>query len=246
MAPDYGGQSMVAPLRRVIVRRPDPAFAVSDPRRWHYAARPDLGIAQSEHDRLVDALRSAGAKIHEHVEALPDLADAIYVHDPILITNGGAIVLRMGKELRRGEEEALERTVAGLGVPIRSRLQGAATAEGGDLLWLDESTLAAGRGFRTNAEGVSQLREELAPPYVRDQHGRPRSGRGPPSTAPGGPVGGARGARHSTGRGSRRGVPLHGSQRARPGPSPMSHAARQPDHCGAPAGRGVRGLDVQG
>jgi len=164
MALEYGGQSMVAPLRRVIVRRPDPAFAVSDPRRWHYAARPDLGIAQSEHDRLVDALRSAGAKIHEHVEALPDLADAIYVHDPILITNGGAIVLRMGKELRRGEEEALARILSTLGVPIRSRLHGGATAEGGDLLWLDESTLAAGRGFRTNAAGIDCAEAAHRPP----------------------------------------------------------------------------------
>ena len=48
-------------------------------------------------------------------------------------------------------------------MPILGAIQGKATAEGGDLLWLDRRTLAAGQGFRTNAEGLSQLREILGP-----------------------------------------------------------------------------------
>jgi N-dimethylarginine dimethylaminohydrolase len=35
--------------------------------------------------------------------------------------------------------------------------------EGGDTLWLDERTLAVGRGYRTNDEGIRQLRALLAP-----------------------------------------------------------------------------------
>ncbi len=34
---------------------------------------------------------------------------------------------------------------------------------GGDCLWLDEQTLAVGLGFRTNAEGLAQLKEALGP-----------------------------------------------------------------------------------
>ena len=34
-------------------------------------------------------------------------------------------------------------------------------AEGGDLLWIDQNTLAVGQGFRTNEEGLRQLREGL-------------------------------------------------------------------------------------
>ena len=49
-----------------------------------------------------------------------------------------------------------------LGVPVLYTLQGEARAEGGDLLWLDHETLAVGQGFRTNAEGLRQLREGLA------------------------------------------------------------------------------------
>jgi N-dimethylarginine dimethylaminohydrolase len=46
-------------------------------------------------------------------------------------------------------------------VPILHTLRGEACAEGGDLLWLDHDTLAVGQGFRTNVEGLRQLREPL-------------------------------------------------------------------------------------
>lgn len=163
MTTPYGCQSMVAPLRRVLVRRPDGAFSAADPARWHYTSKPDLEEARREHDAFTDLLRRSGAEVIEHAEPQPDRADAIYVFDPVLITDRGAVLLRMGKALRRGEEEALGRRLEEIGVPILASLQGEATAEGGDLLWLDRNTLAAGHGFRTNAEGIRQLREILAP-----------------------------------------------------------------------------------
>lgn len=162
MSTDFGGQNMVDPIRRVVVRRPDASFAVEDPKRWHYTSRPDLGAAQAEHDALVAVLRRAGAEVIYHDQPYPDRADAIYVFDPVLITDEGAVALSMGKDLRRGEETALARCLEAVGVPTRFRLGGEARAEGGDLLWLDESTLAVGLGFRTNSEGLRQLREELA------------------------------------------------------------------------------------
>jgi N-dimethylarginine dimethylaminohydrolase len=148
---------MVAPLRRVLVRRPDRSFAVDDPELWHYAGRPDLVAAQREHDDLVAILRRAGAEVIYHDEPQDGRADAIFVFDPALITDAGAVILRMGKERRRGEEAALARRIAALGIPIHATLHGTALAEGGDLLWLDHQTLAVGLGFRTNAEGLRQL-----------------------------------------------------------------------------------------
>jgi len=157
----YGSQSMVDPLRKVLVKRPDQAFAVDDPVRWHYSARPDLEVAQREHDALVAILYQAGAEVFYHDEYQPERADAIFVHDPVLVTDRGAVVLRMGKALRRGEEATLARRLTQVGVPIHYILHGDAMAEGGDLLWLDHDTLAAAQGFRTNAEGLRQLRECL-------------------------------------------------------------------------------------
>lgn len=159
----YGSQSMVGTLRRVMVRRPDEAFGRADPARWHYTARPDLSLAQAEHDAFVAILRDAGTEVIEHDEPLPDHADAIFVHDPVLVTDRGAVVLRMGKALRAGEEAAIARSLSRAGVPVYYTLHGDAWAEGGDLLWLDHDTLAAGVGFRTNEEGIRQLREALEP-----------------------------------------------------------------------------------
>jgi N-dimethylarginine dimethylaminohydrolase len=159
----YGAQSMVEPLRRVLVRRPDAAFGAADPGRWHYASRPDLEVALAEHDALTALLRGAGCEVLFHEAPLPDHADAIFTHDPAIVTDAGAVVLRMGKAERRGEEAAIASTLSAVGVPVLAELGGAATAEGGDLLWLDHDTLAVGRGYRTNAEGFRQLAAALRP-----------------------------------------------------------------------------------
>lgn len=161
MALQYGSQSMVEPLRKVLVKRPDRAFAVADLALWHYVGRPDLNVAQQEHDALVAILRRAGVQVFYHDEYQPDRADAIFTHDPAIVTSQGTVILRMGKPLRRGEEAAMARRLEGLGVPTYYALHGEATAEGGDLLWVDEHTLAVGLGFRTNAEGLRQLEETL-------------------------------------------------------------------------------------
>lgn len=163
----YGSQSMVAPLRSVLVKRPDENFAVSDPGAWHYTARPHLATAREEHDALVALLREAGTEVFYHEEEQPGRADAIFAFDPALITDEGAVILSMGKPRRRGEEAAMARRLESLGIPILYTLHGEARAEGGDLLWLDHETLVVGQGFRTNAEGARQLREALEPLGVR-------------------------------------------------------------------------------
>jgi N-dimethylarginine dimethylaminohydrolase len=145
-----------------MVRRPDESFAVDDPLVWHYTGRPDLEIAQQEHDGLVALLRQAGAEVIYHDEPQHERADAIFVFDPAIVTDHGAIMLSMGKAQRRGEEAAMTHRFESLGIPLLYTLHDEARAEGGDLLWLDHDTLAVGLGFRTNAEGLRQLREALS------------------------------------------------------------------------------------
>ncbi len=160
---EYGSQSMYAPLCRVLVRRPDAAFSVEDPALWHYTSQPKLPVAQEEHDGLVALLRQGGAEVVYHDEPQPERADAIFCFDPALVTDAGAVILHMGKTMRQGEEESMAHHLVKLGIPILYTLHGTATAEGGDLLWVDHDTLAAGVGFRTNAEGIRQLKEALSP-----------------------------------------------------------------------------------
>jgi N-dimethylarginine dimethylaminohydrolase len=166
MSKTYGSQSMVAPLQTVLVRRPNESFGKADPERWHYTAQPNLATAVAEHNQFVQTLHQFGAEVVYHDAPLPDHADAIFVHDPVIICDQGAIILQMGKVLRRGEETAVAATLQKMGIPIHYQLHDTATAEGGDLLWLDEATLAVGQGFRTNAEGLRQLREALEPSGV--------------------------------------------------------------------------------
>ena len=177
----FGSQSMVDDLKRVLVRRPDEAFGSADPERWHYVSQPQLDKAQTEHDALVATLRDAGCEVLYHSAELPEHADAIFTHDPVIVTDEGAVILRMGKEQRRGEEAAIGKTLEEFGVPILATLEGEATAEGGDLLWIDHDTLAVGRGYRTNGEGLRQLTATLRPLGVETLEVQLPHGDGPAS-----------------------------------------------------------------
>jgi dimethylargininase len=163
MGKGYGCQSMVTPLRRVLVKRPDEHFAVKDYKKWHYLNPLNLEEARREHDAFVEILKKAGSEVLYHPEAQPDHADSIFTYDPAIVTDEGAIILRMGKQLRRGEEAPMKRRLEQLNIPIHYTISGEATVEGGDLLWLNEGNLAVGQGFRTNAEGLHQIREAMKP-----------------------------------------------------------------------------------
>ncbi|MDH7494049.1 MAG: arginine deiminase family protein [Candidatus Saccharicenans sp.] len=168
----FGAQSMVGRLARVVVKRPAEAFISAEKieREWRglgFTAAPDLERAGQEFSRLEEILRQEGVEILYLPADGRTTLDSIYTHDPVLITEAGAIILRMGKREREGEPEAFEDALKSWVVPILGRLSGKATAEGGDLLWLDEKTLIAGRGFRTNQEGIDQLQEILRPLGVR-------------------------------------------------------------------------------
>jgi dimethylargininase len=159
----WGGQSMVAPLKRVLVRKPAPPTVEDEFRRFGYPRAVDHDRTESEHDAFRALLAECGAEV---VIAGPDdagLLDAIFAYDPSLMTDVGAVLLRPGKELRLAEVDLAERTYAELGIPVIGRIEAPGTVEGGDTLWLDERTLAVGRGYRTNSEGIRQLTALLAP-----------------------------------------------------------------------------------
>lgn len=168
MGSGFGSQSMVAPLRRVVVKRPQEAFGASEriAREWTelgFTDAPDLARAAGEHERLVTLLRESGAEVLYLPESAGTTLDSLYVHDAGLVTDAGAVVFRTGKPQRRGEGPALGAALAGWGVPILGEVGGQAMAEGGDTLWLDRRTLVVARGFRTNGAGVARIRELVAP-----------------------------------------------------------------------------------
>lgn len=159
----WGGQSMVAPLRRVIVRQPAPPRSDDDYAAFGYPRPVVHDAAVREHARFRQALADAGAEVIVAGPDDPGLLDAIFTYDPSIMTDAGAILLRPGKPQRLPEVALAEQTYADIGIPIAGRIEAPGTVEGGDTLWLDERTLAVGRGYRTNDEGIRQLRAILEP-----------------------------------------------------------------------------------
>jgi N-dimethylarginine dimethylaminohydrolase len=149
----FGVRSMVAPLRRVLVVRP----AVSGDFAGAGWRPPEVASLVRQHEAFVTLLTTLGVEVVE-TEAPEGMVDACFAYDPVFVTGAGAIELQMAKPARRDEPGFLVTEVEKAGVPVVGRLTGAATADGGDLCWLDEQTLAVGRGYRTNAAAHEQLR----------------------------------------------------------------------------------------
>lgn len=162
----WGGQSMVAPLRRVMVRQPAAPASGREYLDFAYPNAVDHSRAEREHAAFRGLLEEAGAEVVLAGPDAPGLLDAIFAYDPSLIIDAGAVLLRPGKALRLPEVALHEATYRELGIPIAGRIEAPGTVEGGDTLWLDPRTLAVGRGYRTNDEGIRQLRAILAPAGV--------------------------------------------------------------------------------
>jgi N-dimethylarginine dimethylaminohydrolase len=167
----FSGHSMVGSLQRVLVCSPRtagwnrPEYSA----RWrdlgfHHA--PDFAIAQAQHDALCRELASAGAEVMELAPA-PELSlDAVYAHDASLATDFGLIVMRPGKPNRVFEGQHQGAFCLRFAVPTLAKIVAPGATEAGDILWLDANTLLVGHGYRTNALGIQQLRDLLAPKGV--------------------------------------------------------------------------------
>ncbi len=162
MSFDFGSFNNWGKLKRVAIRDIDAGF-VSDTKidaEWkdlNYHSRPDLSLARKQYEALERTIRNAGANVIK-LPADPALTlDSIYTHDALVVTPRGLVMPRMGKMQRRKEADVNGSALAKLGFPIAGLIGGEGKLEGGDLVWLDEHTLMAGVGYRTNQEGLRQL-----------------------------------------------------------------------------------------
>lgn len=160
----YGCQSMVGKIDTIIIKHPEEAFISQEnlDQKWkpfNYVSCPDYEKSLKEYSRFEEIIQEHVENVHYLPKDDNTGLDSTYAHDTCKITSKGAIMFTVGKELRRGETGATKKFLEGIGVPILGEISGEGTMEGGDVVWLDEKTVAVGRGYRTNYEGIRQFRE---------------------------------------------------------------------------------------
>lgn len=162
----FGCQSMVGRIERVLVKHARDAFISPETlsAQWeglNYSGCPDYDKALKEFENFVDLLKDFIPEIHYLPKNDRVSVDSIYVHDSVIITKRGALLCNMTREQRRNEPAAMGAFLPELGIPILGAISGEGRLESGDIVWIDERTLAVGRGSRSNAEGVRQLQQLL-------------------------------------------------------------------------------------
>jgi N-dimethylarginine dimethylaminohydrolase len=155
-------------LRSVLLCSPDVAFVSSErvKRLWQglgYTGMPSIHKAKAEHRRFSEILQRHDVETL-WLESGDSLSlDAIYVRDAAVVVPGGVVLCNMGKQARETEPAAAQARFEAKGINVVGRIEGDGRLEGGDLIWLDDKTLMVGRGYRTNAEGIGQLKQILGP-----------------------------------------------------------------------------------
>jgi len=185
----FNGHSMVGKLECVLVCSPRTAGWNQPERaaRWRelgFLHPPDFSTAQAQHEEMCRQLEAAGAEVVEAPPAVDLSLDAVYAHDALLPTDFGLIVMHPGKPNRVSEGKHQAFLCSRLGVfgagwlldpsqltpgldvfdpAMQAKIVPPGTTEAGDMVWLREKTLLIGHGYRTNAAGIKQMRNLLAP-----------------------------------------------------------------------------------
>jgi len=147
------------PSKKALVRRPSPRLAeglVTHIER----EKVDLDLALEQWEAYVEALDAHGWETIE-VEAADDCPDSAFVEDTVVMYRNVALITRPGADSRRDETMGVEEAVARLGCSV-NWIWEPGTLDGGDVLKIGD-TIYVGRGGRTNAAGVQQIRAVFEP-----------------------------------------------------------------------------------
>ena len=162
----FGVSSMTAPLKKVAVKKPGTSLINARADEWHYGPSFDPKKIGEIHSIFVQMLKDSGVEVFWMPEHDFGIADAIFTYDASLMTPLGAILMSPGKSLRKGEQNIHRDFYENFNIPIIGSIEATGLAEAGDTLWLDDETLIIGRGFRTNPEGIKQIKRILSPQNI--------------------------------------------------------------------------------
>ena len=163
----YGLNSNVSTLKTVLLKDPKAAFKSQKTidLQWqnlNFIERPDFKKSIIQYEKFVDILNDNHVQILFIPEDDETSLDSIYTHDPMFMTPNGAVIGNMGKKQRKPETAMMKKYLYETGIPILGEINNGGTLEGGDAIWINDKIAAVGLTYRTNNEGVNQLRKILS------------------------------------------------------------------------------------
>ena len=168
---------MIDPIKKIILKHPKTAFINQKKinkefNTLNFTEAPDFNESLNEYDSFIKILDSFGIDKYFLEKNDSTSIDSIYTHDPLVITNKGVVLCNMGKVNRISESKAIKEFLIELKIPILGEITSPGKLEGGDIVWINKRTIAVGTGYRTNNEGIEQLKQILNQPkfYHRSQN----------------------------------------------------------------------------
>ena len=167
MQPIFHCNNMVDPIKKIILNHPKNAFfnqqkIDSEFKELNFFGAPDYNESLHEYEEFIDILKSHNIELYFLSEDNNNTIDSIYVHDPFVISNDGAIICNMGKKNRISETENIKIFLKNNEIPILGEIFAPGKLEGGDIIWIDKHNIAVGIGYRSNIEGARQLGKILS------------------------------------------------------------------------------------
>ena len=128
-----------------------------------FLSKPSFEESLKEYHRFQLFLASKNIALSFFPEHEQTEIDSIYCRDASIATDFGMIICNMGKKGRLHEPKAQLETYQNNNMGILGEIKFPGTLEGGDVAWLDQKTIAVGHTYRTNEEGIHQLKSLLCP-----------------------------------------------------------------------------------
>jgi N-dimethylarginine dimethylaminohydrolase len=158
-------------IKSILIKRATDAFINeshidSHWKELNFLSKPDLVKASEEYSAFEKLITNTGAIVFHLPTDSTVTMDSIYCRDASLATDFGMIICNMGKQARQPEPAAEQRAFEKNKIKILGEIKSPGTLEGGDVAWIDEHTLAVGHTYRTNWEGIHQLKNLLEPHHI--------------------------------------------------------------------------------
>ena len=164
---NFNCNNMVDPIRKIILKHPKAAFINQKKINkefniLNFTEAPNFNESLNEYESFIKILDSFGIEKYFLKKNNSTSIDSIYTHDPLVITNKGVVLCNMGKVNRISESKAIKQFLIELEIPILGEITPPGKLEGGDIVWINKKTIAVGTGYRTNNEGIKQLKQILS------------------------------------------------------------------------------------